>query len=86
MSRSFPPLCCFLRCDGRCVGEIEREKYPKCVVSKLPETDSCKYSEQSTCDADALCTWCKCAAVPSSCYLITDAKKLPPSVFACDKL
>ena len=37
------------------------------------------------CDADANCTWCKCAAVPSKCYNLTEAKILPPSVFACDK-
>ena len=44
-----------------------------------------KLANQTSCDADAVCTWCKCAAVPSSCFDLTDAKRLPAGVFICDK-
>ena len=40
-------------------------------------------------DADAqkgVCTWCKCGALPSSCWTVDNAKKLPPSVYICDSL
>jgi len=50
-------------------------------------TDECKakHTTADSCDADAGCAWCECAAVPSSCYSIEDAAKLPQSVFKCDK-
>jgi len=41
---------------------------------------------QNSCDAVDGCTWCKSAAVKSSCKTIDEAKALPPSIFACDKL
>jgi hypothetical protein len=31
-------------------------------------TDPCEGKDQSACDALDECTWCKSAAVPSSCY------------------
>ena len=53
---------------------------------EIEENDPCHgvYTDQSSCDADAACTWCKSAAVPSSCNTVENAKKLPPGVFACD--
>jgi hypothetical protein len=47
---------------------------------------ACAHADQSSCDADSACTWCKSAAVKSACKDINDAKALPPSIFACDKL
>ena len=44
-----------------------------------------KLASPTACDANADCTWCKCAAIPSSCFDLTDAKRLPPGVFICDK-
>jgi hypothetical protein len=44
-----------------------------------------KYTTQTSCDADAGCTWCMSAAVPSSCKSLADAKGLPPAVFKCDQ-
>jgi len=44
------------------------------------------FSDDSSCDAVAECTWCKSAAVKSSCKSIDDAKSLPSSIFSCDKL
>lgn len=49
-----------------------------------------KYTTQASCDADKTtgggCTWCECAAVPSSCWTKANAKKLPPGVYTCDSL
>lgn len=39
---------------------------------------------QASCNADTTCTWCKAAAVPSSCFEKANAKRLPPGVFECD--
>ena len=51
-----------------------------------PNRATCaKLASQTTCDANANCTWCKCAAVPSSCFDLEDAKRLPAGVFICDK-
>lgn len=44
------------------------------------------HSTKAACDADAACAWCTSAAVPPSCERIADAKRLPPSVFKCDKV
>ena len=41
---------------------------------------------QDSCDAISGCSWCKSAAVKSSCKTIDEAKSLPSAVFACDKL
>lgn len=59
------------------------------VISTLlvAAADPCtQYGNQLNCDANTTCTWCKCAAVPSSCFTKEQAKKLPPAVFACDSL
>merc|ERR1719411_144592 len=42
------------------------------------------YGNQSQCDADSSCTWCKSGAVASACYNKDDARSLPPAVFVCD--
>lgn len=47
------------------------------------------FPSQAPFDADAqkgVCTWCKCGALPSSCWTVDNAKKLPPSVYICDSL
>uniref|UniRef100_A0AAV1U259 Cysteine proteinase n=1 Tax=Peronospora matthiolae TaxID=2874970 RepID=A0AAV1U259_9STRA len=31
------------------------------------------------------CAWCICAAVPSSCYSLQEAKELPPTIFQCSE-
>eukprot|EP00937_MAST-01D_sp_MAST-1D-sp2_P006994 g6994.t1 len=45
---------------------------------------SCSYKDQTTCDGDSGCTWCKCAALPSQCWTKSDAAKLPAGVYVCD--
>ena len=58
------------------------------VTARAAPADPCSgvYTTQATCDAVANCAWCKSAAVPSSCNTLTNAKALPPAVFACDKV
>ncbi|KAF8065562.1 Vacuolar-processing enzyme [Scenedesmus sp. PABB004] len=46
--------------------------------------DACEGLAQAACDASAACTWCQSAAVPSSCYTLDQAKRLPAAVFKCD--
>merc|ERR1711871_1739371 len=46
--------------------------------------DACSYTDQTTCDGDSGCTWCKCAALPSRCWTKSDAAKLPAGVYVCD--
>lgn len=57
-----------------------------CAVGVLSgAAEPCRqYANQLNCDANTTCTWCKSAAVPSSCNTRADAGKLPPAVFACD--
>eukprot|EP00405_Crypthecodinium_cohnii_P006590 CAMPEP_0194782346 /NCGR_PEP_ID=MMETSP0323_2-20130528/78638_1 /TAXON_ID=2866 ORGANISM="Crypthecodinium cohnii, Strain Seligo" /NCGR_SAMPLE_ID=MMETSP0323_2 /ASSEMBLY_ACC=CAM_ASM_000346 /LENGTH=390 /DNA_ID=CAMNT_0039721151 /DNA_START=53 /DNA_END=1225 /DNA_ORIENTATION=- len=54
------------------------------AVASADDTCKAKYTDQASCEKDASCTWCKAAAVPSSCFTKDDAKKLPPGVFVCD--
>lgn len=46
------------------------------------------YHDQDKCDADKTmgggCVWCKCRALPSSCWTIANSKHLPSAVFKCD--
>jgi len=59
------------------------------TTGDAPVADCGELKDQVSCDASAVngtaCVWCKSAAVPSACYLSSDASKLPPSIFACDK-
>lgn len=49
-------------------------------------SDECKADNgnEKSCNKDPACVWCKCSAVPSSCFSVDDAKKLPAAVFQCD--
>lgn len=53
------------------------------TLSRLPPV--ARSTARQSCNAEADCTWCKSAAVPSSCYALSDAAHLPPSIFQCDK-
>jgi len=54
------------------------------------QDDPCKdaHKTEASCDADKTtgggCVWCKCAALPSSCWTKDNAKKLPAGVYDCD--
>ncbi len=45
------------------------------------------HTDQKSCDGDIStgggCVWCKCAALPSSCWTKANSKKLPPAVYQC---
>eukprot|EP00469_Lotharella_globosa_P009003 CAMPEP_0167771556 /NCGR_PEP_ID=MMETSP0111_2-20121227/348_1 /TAXON_ID=91324 /ORGANISM="Lotharella globosa, Strain CCCM811" /LENGTH=236 /DNA_ID=CAMNT_0007660931 /DNA_START=41 /DNA_END=751 /DNA_ORIENTATION=- len=58
------------------------------ALGAYAQTDACqqKYSDEASCMKDPVCTWCKSAAVPSSCLEKENAKKLPPGVFQCESL
>ncbi|CAD7963997.1 unnamed protein product [Amoebophrya sp. A25] len=59
------------------------------VVKGGPEDDPCRkaYSDEASCAADTTmgggCVWCRCSALPSSCWTVTNAKHLPKAVFDC---
>merc|ERR1712070_1243112 len=59
------------------------------ISSTVDDLCHAKYTTQKTCDADTTttggCTWCECAAVPSACWEMTNAAKLPRGVYTCDK-
>lgn len=44
------------------------------------------HHDENSCNADAACSWCKSAAVASSCNELADARNLPSAVFQCSKL
>jgi hypothetical protein len=50
------------------------------------QDDCSKLKDQNSCDALDKCSWCKSAAVRSSCNSLENARALPPAVFACDKV
>jgi len=56
--------------------------YPKQVEGG----DCHNLNDESSCDAIATCSWCRSAAVKSSCKTIDEAKALPSSIFACSHL
>lgn len=61
------------------------------LSSARAQSDPChaKYTTEAACNADNStgggCVWCKCAAVPSSCWTVKNSKSLPPGVYQCDK-
>lgn len=57
-----------------------------CFRPVVAQQDACNgvYTDQSSCDANSTCTWCKCAALPSGCFEKVNAKKLPAGVYICD--
>jgi len=65
---------------------------PKAAIALLAvagtgyaQDDACHsaHSSEADCVKDSKCSWCKSAAVPSSCATKENAKKLPPGVFDC---
>lgn len=43
-------------------------------------------ADEGSCNANAVCSWCKAAAVRPACHSILNAKTLPPAVFDCSKV
>jgi len=61
---------------------LKFNRYTK--LGKTSEECKADHSAEGACNADAACVWCACSAVPSSCFSVDDAKKLPSAVFTCD--
>lgn len=73
---------------GRGLAQVEEAK-PHMNADfwlKTDQDDCAKLKDENTCNAAAKCSWCKSAAVRSSCNSLENAKALPPAVFACSKL
>jgi len=70
--------------------KLKEEEEPETIIEEQeepPSNDHCEPVKSSgECDAISDCTWCKNSAVPPECWLVEDAKKLPPGVYVCDKL
>jgi hypothetical protein len=45
--------------------------------------DECSDLKETSCESNAHCSWCESAAVPSACYTVEQATRLPPAVFRC---
>jgi len=77
-AKKLPPS--IFKCDAK--NEVKPVMQPN--PFSLQDGACSAFTSQSTCDANADCTWCRSAAVKSSCQTLEDAQKLPPSIFACD--
>jgi hypothetical protein len=55
---------------------------------KANQNSDCRatYKDETSCDADAGCSWCVSGAVKPACNTLADAKSLPASIFRCDKV
>lgn len=80
--------------NGQHIKKVEVEEPTKRLLAaqdpfkKVGKTsDQCKadHSTKDDCDSDDACTWCACMAVPSACWSVEDAKRLPAAVYVCDK-
>lgn len=47
-------------------------------------SDECSDLDKGGCEGEGACAWCVSAAVPSACYTVEQAKRLPAAVFACE--
>jgi hypothetical protein len=78
-----------------CVHTLEAKLMPKilweCDAGDDPSPpadstngDACEGLHEAACVASkGVCVWCVAAAVPSSCFTVEQATKLPPGVFEC---
>jgi hypothetical protein len=63
-------------------------------IPKLKDVETYNYvgtcrtshHDENSCNTDAACSWCKSAAVASSCNEVIDARHLPSAVFTCSKM
>ncbi|KAL4519643.1 hypothetical protein Ndes2526B_g01780 [Nannochloris sp. 'desiccata'] len=74
-----------------CVSEEIADKLPEqlftCGEENPPlqlSSDECSDLDKHQCEGNASCAWCVSAAVPSACYTIEQAKRLPAAVFSCE--
>ena len=48
------------------------------------QNDECGDLGKGSCEGNPTCAWCVSAAVPSACYTVEQAKRLPSAVFTCE--
>lgn len=70
----------------KCAG-IEPEP-PAAVVMHYSQhaeatAADCADLKKDACESNSHCAWCESAAVPSACYTVEQAQRLPPAVFSC---
>jgi hypothetical protein len=77
---------CFIESDAKSLPSSVFDCEYQAVALKTTTCDS--YTTEKTCmagNSDGVnCAWCNSAAVGSTCFLETDAKGLPSSVFQCE--
>jgi hypothetical protein len=77
---------CFVESDAKTLPssvfdcEFQKVQYKASPCDSNKSKSSCLSSTES----GVKCSWCSSAAVGSTCFLETDAKSLPSSVFTCD--
>lgn len=54
------------------------------IFTKSTKECMADHSDEGSCNSDSGCVWCKCSAVPSSCFSVNIAKRLPAADFSCD--
>lgn len=76
------PGCIFIK-EARQQAREKKYACTKALRRKLPLSNdaSCAGKSESTCTGP--CVWCVSRAVPSSCYTLEEAKRLPSAVFTC---
>merc|ERR1711907_177267 len=63
----------------------EFERFTRQPLFLKDQEDTCNALKSETdCKANAECSWCESAAVPSACHWIKNADKLPSPAFECD--
>ena len=68
-----------------CLSWAGASKLPPSVFAcgNSSRPDCAGFKSQASCYQQTGCSWCICAAVPSSCKNVDTAHKAPPSVFNC---
>ncbi|WIA35248.1 hypothetical protein OEZ86_003708 [Tetradesmus obliquus] len=80
------PKSVFQCAGSKHVMDAAQKALQRAKLAGANPTDPCEgKKDQAGCDALDECTWCKSAAVASSCYTRAQSKFLPPAVFQCDK-
>lgn len=77
---------CFSEADAKSLpSSIYACEYPKVSAAA---TSCDEYKNEKSCMSgkvgDEKCSWCKSAAVGATCFVESDAKSLPSSVYACE--
>jgi uncharacterized protein YodC (DUF2158 family) len=77
---------CFMETDAKTLpSSIYACEYQKLTTEGTScDANKSENSCMSAKEGDVKCAWCKSAAVGSTCFMETDAKTLPSSIYACE--